>query len=58
VTPCNLVGGYPWSQEPPISTQNFGPAESSEIVSKETTWHDGSEDHTLDMIFLVTVHLD
>jgi hypothetical protein len=55
--PCNLVGGYPWSEEPPASTQKFGAAESSETVSKKTTWHGSSEDHTLDTISLVTVLL-
>jgi len=55
--PCNLVGGYPWSEEPPASTQKCGAAESSETVSKKTTWPDSSEDHTLATIFLVTVLL-
>jgi len=57
VIPCNLVGGYPWSDEPSASTQKFEAAESSETVSKKTTWHDSSENHTLDTIFLVTVLL-
>jgi hypothetical protein len=57
VIPCNLVGGYPCFRGTSCFHLKLGAAESSETVSAKTTWHDNSEDHTLDTIFLVTMLL-